>query len=526
MPGPKLLIEQWLPIEAIGAECMRERGASSALPPLYFMHVWWARRPLTVSRAAILASLLPAYPTEDDPDALRWPDRFQSLFPTFESYKAWFLRTIGIHGDPVSARKLIGYEKMTGRKTASNKYGYRRAFTYELDEEQVEVLFDLIEWVWGTREISFHDPMAGGGSIPFEALRLGLAVKANELNSVASVVLAATLDFPARYGPLFSRVIQKYGTLWSDKVRSRLKVYFPEHPPTPDGSLRGGIHLWARTVACPGTGKPVPLSPNWWLRKGSDPSAVRLMAHPTQQRCCFEIVRGKTACSRIDPDRGTVRLGTAVSPWTGETIDGDYIKKEAQAGRMNEQLYAIEIYDGTSSFREATREDEELFEKACGDAKRLWPLWESKGLIPVEPRREGRADWACEIYGARRWCDTYSLRQIMSMITYVESLHEIMQQAANELDESHLKALKTYLAFAVSKAAAHNSKQSWWEGSRLKVVNASARHDLGMKWSYSEFDSSRNLLPWSIDQVVDSFRALAKLSHQEKPHVCNRISVR
>ncbi len=34
-------------------------GASSALPPLYFLHVWWARRPLTVSRAAIPAGLLP-----------------------------------------------------------------------------------------------------------------------------------------------------------------------------------------------------------------------------------------------------------------------------------------------------------------------------------------------------------------------------------------------------------------------------------------------------------------------------------
>ena len=63
---PRVLIEQWLPIAEIGAECMRERGASSALPPLYFLHVWWARRPLTVSRAAILASLLPAYPTGDD----------------------------------------------------------------------------------------------------------------------------------------------------------------------------------------------------------------------------------------------------------------------------------------------------------------------------------------------------------------------------------------------------------------------------------------------------------------------------
>ena len=66
MARPRVLIEQWLPIDQIGAECMRERGASSALPPLYFLHVWWARRPLTVSRAAILASLLPAYPNGED----------------------------------------------------------------------------------------------------------------------------------------------------------------------------------------------------------------------------------------------------------------------------------------------------------------------------------------------------------------------------------------------------------------------------------------------------------------------------
>src|SRR2546422_8059292 len=54
------LIEQGFPCHQVGAETQRERGASSALPPLYYLHVWWARRPLTPSRAAILASLLPA----------------------------------------------------------------------------------------------------------------------------------------------------------------------------------------------------------------------------------------------------------------------------------------------------------------------------------------------------------------------------------------------------------------------------------------------------------------------------------
>ena len=57
----RTLIEDWLSIETVGCESMRERSASSALPPLYFLHVWWVRRPLLVSRAALLASVLPAW---------------------------------------------------------------------------------------------------------------------------------------------------------------------------------------------------------------------------------------------------------------------------------------------------------------------------------------------------------------------------------------------------------------------------------------------------------------------------------
>jgi putative DNA methylase len=59
------LIERGFPCHQVGAETQRERGASSALPPLYFLHVWWARRPLTPSRAAIVASL---DPEDTDPE--------------------------------------------------------------------------------------------------------------------------------------------------------------------------------------------------------------------------------------------------------------------------------------------------------------------------------------------------------------------------------------------------------------------------------------------------------------------------
>ena len=83
MPDTRL-IERWLPIAALGEESVRERRSMTALPPTYYLHVWWARRPLVAARAAVLASLLPA-------DA----DRDQ------------FLHVLGIHGDPVAARKAI-----------------------------------------------------------------------------------------------------------------------------------------------------------------------------------------------------------------------------------------------------------------------------------------------------------------------------------------------------------------------------------------------------------------------------------
>src|SRR5207247_9612681 len=80
----RVLIEEWLPVEALGVESRRERGASSALPPLYFLHVWWARRPLTTSRAAVLASLLPADFPQDE-----------------------FMKLMGILGDPVVGRRMV-----------------------------------------------------------------------------------------------------------------------------------------------------------------------------------------------------------------------------------------------------------------------------------------------------------------------------------------------------------------------------------------------------------------------------------
>jgi adenine-specific DNA methylase len=96
MPKDTRLIDRWLPIAELGEESNRERRSLQALPPIYYLHVWWARRPLIASRAAILASILPA-----DADHKK------------------FLHVLGIHGDPVGVKRRLDLANRKWGKTGA-----------------------------------------------------------------------------------------------------------------------------------------------------------------------------------------------------------------------------------------------------------------------------------------------------------------------------------------------------------------------------------------------------------------------
>ena len=87
------LLEEWLPIAALGERSVRARRSITALPPTYSLHVWWARRPLVASRVAVLASLLPV-----------------------GADRAKFLHILGIHGDRVSSRRCIDLARRKGER--------------------------------------------------------------------------------------------------------------------------------------------------------------------------------------------------------------------------------------------------------------------------------------------------------------------------------------------------------------------------------------------------------------------------
>jgi hypothetical protein len=91
-------LESGLPCASLSAESQRDNNARQR-PPQNRLHIWWARRPPTVCRAAILAGLLPhdmqldesvLPPMVDEPSV----EDLEDLPPKLQEHRGFFERLI------------------------------------------------------------------------------------------------------------------------------------------------------------------------------------------------------------------------------------------------------------------------------------------------------------------------------------------------------------------------------------------------------------------------------------------------
>jgi len=462
----KRLIEEWLPIAEIGIEGQRERTPMTPFPAPNRLHVWWARRPLVASRAAILASLLP-----EDADREK------------------FMHVLGIHGDPVGTLKRIKEAKIKGKNLGANIYGYKRAFSYLITNKEKEwIEFEIRQF--GHKNPIILDPTSGGGSIPFEAVRLGISTIANDLNPVASLILKQTVEAPIKFSSEVLKIYNRISKKFIELAKPKYKNIFPEEP---NQNMVDG-YLWARTITCPYCDGLIPLNINWKLTK--DGTGVRLIPNKKTRKCEFEIVK-----TSDEQSPGTVSRGNAKCPFPncGRVVDGKEVKRQAQAGKMGEQLYAIVYKERTESktktgkTREkwvrgyrAPMEEDNNTKEILARLEEKKEEWESNNIIPTETIGPQHPKYRMDRYGVLKWYQAFSPRQLLCHGSSVEVFRELLEEEQKKgLDEAG-KAAFVYLSFALDKLLNYNSSMSVWMPTRQVVANTFNRHDFSFCWSFAE----------------------------------------
>ncbi len=487
---PRVLIEDWLPAAAIGVECIRERSTGQQ-PPDKRMHVWWARRPLTVSRAAVLGSLLPAD------------------FP-----RTVFERLLGF-GRPGSELVAIRGMMDAGIQV-SGGFGCDRAFKRPIREDDLVELHAAVARAW-RGDVTVIDPMAGGGSIPLEAARLGFRALANEYNPVACSILEATVDYPFRFGAALGVAVRRWAKTWAERVEARIGCFYPAY-------RLGKVHayIFARTVPCPDTGFPTPLVPDWHLLKpsshsGCGPSCLFAVPVIDRQRGTWRVqIRrfGHGAGEQSSAPRPTYDDGKGISLFTGYQIPSDYVKAKAQAGEMGSALYAVALKTpGGLEFRPPEAADLRALEEAERELARLRPGWEKAGIIPTERYPEVSSDDRPRLYGMPRWADMFSPRQLLAMGVLVEELRRMRPEIIREEGAELGAAVEHLLGLVVDKFANHNAVLSSWHAPRAVMRSVFDRHDFAFKASYAEMApcSAGSGLDWAIDNVLEAYEELSRL---------------
>ena len=511
------LIEDYLPIEEIGAEASREKSVSSG--NIATLHPWWARRPVVACRAAIYGTLMPGLRARADADA-----------ETERAAVADFVRRLCKFP---GSRDVI--EEARTRILSAHAERLSREVRHTVDID------DIVAGRAARPKVL--DMFAGGGAIPLEALRLGCDAYALELNPVAHIVELCTLAYPQKYGRPDSgeRGSEPDGTwgglivevrFWARWVRDRIwtevgDLYPPIEVPlaaeTKDAAGRTQLampgkvfddasqkplstdfsvatlnpiaYLWTRTIRCknPGCGGTVPLVRQTWLSKRPRRyAALRISAHHEEQRVRFEVVEAADENGLGFNPGEFSKGGNASCPFCGTVADKQWVKDEALAGRMGQQMMAAvctsgqqsgRIYVSADDLRGAVPPDSLLVE-------RLAELRVQADVsAPDEPISSDPAKGAtfCTLYGLTTFAGLFSVRHMLALTSLVQAIRLAESHMRERgYDGERMKAVVTYLAMYLDRAADRWSSLCRWNTVGEKIEPTFSRQALPMVWDFAE----------------------------------------
>lgn len=512
--APKKLIEVALPLDDINIAAAREKTIRAGHPST--LHLWWARRPLAAARAVIFAQ------TVNDPGYERSMGRGvnkekaklerERLFSIMRRLVLWE----NTNNSTVLAEAKAEMDK-SWRETCEINRAHPRAkelFNPDLPPE-------------------FHDPFAGGGAIPLEAQRLGMASHASDLNPVAVMINKAMIELPRLFvglepvGPRLeddrqeelsrdwngtkglAEDVRRYGAWMRQEAERCIGHLFPQVDlPIDQGGAKSTVvaWLWARTVKSPNPAfshLDVPLVSTFVLSSKPGNEAY-LVPTFDGEKYRFDVETGSPPEGAKNGTKAGGRGANFFCLLSKSPISGDYIKAEGKAGRMGIRLLAAVTTGARNRVYLASTPEMEMAAAAAD------PGWRPLGDVPAK-----LTGGSCVPYGLTQWGDLFTPRQLLAMTTFSDLIAEV--RALVERDackagrtpedaKAYANAIAVYAAFAVDKIADRNSSIATWATLREHARNTFGRQAIPMTWDFAEsnvFSNSSGNFEGGIKSIAD-----------------------
>lgn len=538
-------IETQFPVSKISKESYKERmaGASQTLTGL---GKWWGRKPLVLVRAVILASLLPV--SEDikkdrevflklmtmDEEGLFL--RKKKNFTQKELYelcdKDLVVRYMELNnkGKPGYTKSLEDENKYNLQKNAFSKLTYDDKLKYcdraehienlpkstweEVNEHLETNVFSFQELVeqlglkrFGRRP-KIGDVFSGGGSIPFEAARLGADVYASDLNPVASLLTWSSLNIAGASDEEIKN-LKDFQKLVYDEVDRLITDTGIEHN---EAGHRADSYLYCMESVCPECGWKVPLAPSWVIGKGTKTIAILKdngvdgfdidiesgLSKEEMKRAddYITIINNNLYCPHCQMETPISALRGDRKGDDGETIYGlrfweaeEFIPRKEDV--FQERLYCIRyVGDDGRYYRAPNEEDLNNEEKVVSLLSKNFKYWQDAGYIPSSNIEDGSETTRLKRErGWSYWHQLFNPRQLL--------INGLFSKIASEKASNHKE--KAIGLLGINKLSDWDSRICRWDDAYEKPIQTFYNQAFNTLYNYVNRGISYLENTWIVD---------------------------
>lgn len=470
------LIEGIFPAQKLSYEAQTERKSGAGQTLTALGGYWKGRKPLILVRACVLGSLLPQTDPARDLEILELllgiaDESFELRLKKLEPADI-LKHAPDLVGTLVTADEkwlMKGHERaklcaaVLSRMPYAERVGKRSKRPEELPPQALDVVWSRVNRHLGTDAGSIAelvnqlgimrfgeapivgDVFSGGGSIPFEAARIGCRPFASDLNPIACMLTWGAISVLGATDSQRGRIEQMQRRLTETLFRR-----FDDHglDKSPEG-FRAKAHLYCLEVTCPETGWRIPLSGTWLVSSNQRVVAV-LTPNPALKRFDIAIKTGASDEEIEQSKAGTVKNGHMVYSLNNQehrisiaSLRGDRRNSSANQLRQwektdicpapadvfQERLYCVQWSRGTSGKRDDTffaapsSQDlaaEERLAKIVRDGLKDWMAGGSVSSMEIHPGK--KTDELTRTRGWTYWHHAFPPRHVYIIHILLEEL--------------------------------------------------------------------------------------------------------